>query len=85
MRRDFTNVGINLVREFSSFGKISAEFVDVVEISLAEIDFPIFRESIIDNAVYLRELYGVEFTIHALYQDSPIDYLSIYVGTDLRI
>lgn len=72
-------VGINsrMVREFSSFGKISAKFVDVVEISLAELDFPIFKESIIENAVNLRELYGIDFTIHAPYQDSPIDYLRV--------
>ncbi len=72
-------IGVNsrMIRELSSCGKLRASEVDLIEISLAEIDFVVFQRWIESTSSILRENYGADFTVHAPYQNSAVDYLRI--------
>ena len=60
-------IGLNMrmVKEFSSYGRVRACEVDLIEISLAEIDFIVLQKWVEETARTLRDCYGVDFTLHA--------------------
>ncbi len=70
-------IGVNsrIVREFNPGGAVSAEEVDLIELSLADFDF--LRNGVVRKALELKELYDVNYTIHAPFQNSPVEHLRV--------
>ncbi len=48
-----------------------------MEISLADMDFFAFGEELIEHALMVRELCDVEYTVHAPYQNSPVEHARV--------
>ncbi|AEF96564.1 sugar phosphate isomerase/epimerase family protein [Methanotorris igneus] len=67
-------VGINsqAVKEFNKNGMVWAKDVELIELSLAEVDFINDGNHVIKLAEELSEEYNIRYTIHAPYQDSPL-------------
>ncbi|WP_457549660.1 sugar phosphate isomerase/epimerase family protein [Archaeoglobus sp.] len=78
------NIGINsrALKQFNSDGLISLKTasVDIVELSLAEIDFLEFGDEVVDYALEIKDFFGIEYTVHAPYQDSEVNYLRVDFG-----
>ena len=70
-------IGVNsrIVRELNPGGVVSAEEVDLIELSLADFDF--LRNGVVRKALELKELYDVNYTIHAPFQNSPVEHLRV--------
>jgi len=64
-------IGINsiAVNEFGK-GVVSAQEVELIELSLAEFDFINNGYNVISKAIELKNKYGLEYTIHAPFQDA---------------
>ena len=64
-------IGINsiAVTEFGK-GTVSAQEVELIELSLAEFDFINNGYNVISKAIELKNNYGIEYTIHAPFQDA---------------
>jgi len=64
-------IGINsmAVAEFGN-GIVNAQEVKLIELSLAEFDFINNGHNIIRKAIELKDNYGIEYTIHAPFQDA---------------
>ncbi|NOZ59690.1 MAG: sugar phosphate isomerase/epimerase [Euryarchaeota archaeon] len=72
-------IGINWinVREFNPLGTVSTGEVDVVELSFAEVDFIALEEDILELCRIVRDDTGVGYTVHAPYQNSPVERLRV--------
>ena len=62
-------IGINSIAEFSK-GIVNAQVVELIELSLAEFDFINNGYDVISKAIELKNNYGIEYTIHAPFQDA---------------
>ncbi|HIP62731.1 MAG TPA: sugar phosphate isomerase/epimerase [Archaeoglobus profundus] len=64
-------IGINsmAVTEFGD-GVVSAQEVKLIELSLAEFDFINNGYNVVSKAIELKNNYGIEYTIHAPFQDA---------------
>ncbi len=70
-------VGINsmAVKEFNPVGFVSASEIRLIELSLAEVDF--IRFDIVSRAKEIAEMFGIEYTVHAPFQNSAVEHLRI--------
>ncbi len=70
-------IGVNsaIVKEFNPSGVICAKEVKLIELSLADTDFT--RDGFVERAVSVRDAFGVEYTVHAPYQNSSVERLRI--------
>ena len=77
-------IGINsrVLKQFGGDGilSLSDTLVDVVELSLAEVDFLRHRSEIVEHALEVKAIYGISYTVHAPYQDSEIERLRVDFG-----
>jgi len=77
-------VGINskALKQFNGDGLVSLRtaLVDVVELSLAEVDFLELGDKIVEHALRVKDIYKIDYTIHAPYQDSEVKYLRVDFG-----
>ncbi|NOZ82804.1 MAG: sugar phosphate isomerase/epimerase [Euryarchaeota archaeon] len=69
------------VREFNPCGSVDASAVDIVELSFADVNFIELERDIVEMCRLVKESANVGYTVHAPYQNSPVDALRLNLAT----